>query len=609
MNPEEVKARIEWLCTEIEAHNYRYYALSKPTISDYEFDQLLNELIDLEKKYPQFILPATPTQRVGGYVSKEFPQVQHKYPMLSLGNTYSQEELAEFDQRISKTLTDPYEYVCELKYDGVAISLQYTEGKLVRAVTRGDGVKGDEVTANVKTIRSIPMRLQGSGFPNDFEIRGEIILPHAEFERMNKEREENDELAFANPRNAASGSLKMQKSTDVAKRKLDCYLYSMQSETNIADQHYDSLRKARDWGFRISDYMVRCNNIQNVFEYITYWNVERKNLPFDIDGVVIKINSFKQQEFLGYTAKSPRWAIAYKFKAERVYTKLLSVSFQVGRTGAITPVANLQPVQLAGTVVKRATLHNADQIEKLDLYLNDLVGVEKGGEIIPKIIDVDLNARNKNAERIEWITHCPECNALLVREEGEANHYCPNENGCPPQIKGRIEHFISRRAMNIDSMGEGKTDILFENGFIKNASDLYALKAEQLIGLEKEFPADENGKKRKVSFREKTVENIINGIENSKVIPFPQVLYALGIRYVGETIAKKLAGHFSTIDTLMKATTEELLQVDEIGERIAHSLVSYFQNPENMKQIEFLKAAGLQFSVSKNTDHLLSDRL
>ncbi len=602
--------RIRQLTEEINLHNYRYYSLSDPAISDYDFDMLLEELIKLEKEFPEFALPDSPTKRVGGEITKSFRQVVHKNPMLSLGNTYSEEDLTEFDQRVRKLLPgEDVEYVCELKYDGVAIGLTYENGSLKYAVTRGDGIQGDDVTANVRTIKSIPLRLFGSDFPSEFEIRGEIVMPRSEFERLNEERLEIGDQPFANPRNAASGSLKMQDSSEVSKRSLDCYLYFLIGENLPYESHYENLMKIRDWGFKAPMYIAKCKTIDDIFEFINYWDKARDELSIDIDGIVIKVNSHDQQKRLGFTAKSPRWAISYKFKAKQALTRLISVDFQVGRTGAITPVANLEPVQLAGTVVKRASLHNADIIKKLDVRIGDMVFVEKGGEIIPKIVNVDMAQRDPASTELQFITACPECGSKLARVEGEAAHYCPNESGCPPQIKGKIEHFISRKAMNIDSLGEGKVGILFDNGLVHNLADLYDLKKEDILGLEKEYFLEGQEKTRVVKFREKTVENIIKGIEDSKKVPFERVLYALGIRYVGETIAKKLAFHFNNIEELQKAGFEELKQAEEIGDIIAGSIQRYFNELVNLNTIERLKQKGLQFCMQKSDIELLSDKL
>jgi DNA ligase (NAD+) len=609
MTKEEAKKRIAELTREINEHNYNYYVLSRPVVSDYDFDMLLAELIKLENEFPEFADSNSPTKRVGGEITKDFIQVKHKYPMLSLGNTYSVDEVVAFDERVRKAIGNEFEYVCELKYDGLSIGLTYVEGKLKHAVTRGDGDHGDDVTINVKTIKSIPLQLHGNDFPEEFEIRGEIIMPHKSFERLNKEREEIGEVPFANPRNAASGSLKMQDSREVANRGLDCFLYFLLGENLPFQSHYENLRKAKEWGFRISEYMVKCHDLEGVHEYIRTWETEKENLDFDIDGAVIKVNSLIQQEMLGYTAKSPRWAIAYKFKAERVSTKLLSIDFQVGRTGAVTPVANLQPVQLAGTVVKRATLHNADQIEKLDLHTGDFVFVEKGGEIIPKIISVDESKRiHSTAQKIQYISECPECGSILIRKEGEAIHYCPNETGCPPQIKGKLEHFISRKAMNIDSLGEGKIEILFDKGLVRNAADLYELTVDKLLGIEKEYILDD-GKIRIVKFKDKTVDNILKGIAESKNISFEKVLFSIGIRYVGETVAKKLALHFRNIDALENANYEELVNVEEVGSKIAESILLFFQNEINITLVEKLKNQGLQFEINENSTSYVSDKL
>jgi DNA ligase (NAD+) len=617
MNREEAKKRIEELRKEINEHNYYYYVQSHPLISDYDFDMLMNELIKLEKEYPEFFDPYSPSQRVGGEITKEFKQVKHKYPMLSLNNTYSEDEVKEFDERVRKVIGDDFEYVCELKYDGLSIGLTYVNGILKQAVTRGDGEKGDDVTANVKTIKSIPLKLHGNDFPEEFEIRGEIILPHKSFQRLNKEREEIGEEPFANPRNAASGSMKMQDPKEVAKRGLDGFFYSLLGNTLPSDNHYGNLKAAKNWGFKVFEKNIRkfkSKDIDEVIKYIQSWKITKSfsdevdEYGFDFDGAVIKVNSYKHQEMLGYTAKSPRWAIAYKFKAERVTTKLLSVDFQVGRTGSITPVANLQPVQLAGTVVKRATLHNADQIEKLDLHYDDFVFVEKGGEIIPKIIGVDTSQREQGSLKVEYINICPECKTPLVRKEGEANHYCPNEANCPPQIKGKLEHFISRKAMNIDSLGEGKIEILYDKGLVKNITDLYDLKYESLFGLEKEYQL-EDGKKRVVKFREKSVENILNGIEESKKVPFERVMFALGIRYVGETVAKKLALHYRNIDSIISTSYEDLKNVEEIGEKIAESIVAFFNEKQNIELVEKLKNKGVQMEVNETSASLVSNKL
>ena len=601
MNKEEAKAKIAELSSIIENHNYNYYVLANPTISDYDFDMLLNELIALEQQFPELILPDSPTQRVGGDITKEFQTVKHRYPMLSLSNSYNIEEVKEFISRIKKTIEEEVEFVCELKFDGISISLTYENGLFVKAVTRGDGTQGDDVTANVKTIRTIPLRLKGD-YPDFFEMRGEIIMPHSSFNAINAERDDLGLQPFANPRNAAAGTIKLQDSKEVAKRKLDqyCYFMMMDEDKMIFKNHYESLMTAKEWGFNISNFMARCNNVEDIEDFINYWDKQRKELPFDIDGIVIKVNDFRQREILGFTSKSPRWAIAYKFKAEEARTKLLSVDFQVGRHGTITPVANLEPVQLAGTVVKRATLHNADFIEQLDLHYDDIVCVEKGGEIIPKITAVDLSQRKEYSEKVTFITKCPECGTSLVKADGETAWYCPNTLGCPPQIKGRIEHFISRKAMNIESLGEGKVEVLFDNDLIKDYSDLYDLNYEKLFGIEKTIVVDEiNDITRKVSFKEKTANNIIEAIEKSKSIPFARVLFALGIKYVGETTAKLIAKSMGSIDNIINATVEELTEIEEVGEKIALSIKDFFADERNIHIINRLKNAGLQFEQEK----------
>lgn len=582
----DVKKTIDSLRQELEQHNYNYYVLNKPTISDFEFDKKLKELEKLEQAHPEFFDPNSPTQRVGSDINIAFKQVKHQYPMLSLSNTYSEGEVLDFYERTRRSLNADFELVCELKYDGSSISLIYENGVLVRAITRGDGEKGDDVTANVKTIRSIPLRLHGNNFPEKFEIRGEILMPWNVFDELNKEREAQEEPLFANPRNACAGTLKMQNSAEVAKRKLDGYFYYLLGENLPSDVHSENLEHARSWGFKVSDAVKVCKTPEEVFEFLHRWNVERKNLPVATDGVVIKVNSTIQQRNLGFTAKSPRWAIAYKFQAEQAVTHLNSVSYQVGRTGAVTPVANLDPVQLSGTTVRRASLHNADIIESLDLHIGDRVFVEKGGEIIPKITGVDKDARTLIGEKVNFITNCPECGTGLVRPEGEAAHYCPNENECPPQIKGKIEHFVSRKAMNIDGLGTETVNLLYKNNLLKNIADIYELQISDISGLER--------------LGEKSAQNIINGIEKSKQIPFERVVFALGIRYVGETVAKKLASHFKTIENLENATLEELTSVDEIGERIAESVVRYFADSQNKTLINRLKPHGLQLSVSED---------
>lgn len=607
MTREDAQKRIEKLTTEINDHNHRYYNLSQPVIADYDFDMLLEELISLEKSFPDLKKPDSPTQRVGGDITKEFRQVIHKYPMLSLANTYSEAEIMEFDQRVRKSLTEEFEYVCDLKFDGVAIGLTYINGILTQAITRGDGVQGDDVTANVKTIRSIPLKLYGN-YPDEFEIRGEIFYPHEGFKKLNEERIEIGENPFANPRNAASGTLKMQDSAEVAKRPLECFLYLMYGDQLPHKTHYENLQEAKKWGFSISNNFAICHHTDEIFEFIKDWNEARKTLPYDIDGVVIKVNSLQQQKQLGFTAKSPRWAIAYKFKTERALTELLSIDYQVGRTGSITPVANLRPVLLLGTVIKRASLHNADIIEQLDVRIGDQVYVEKGGEIIPKIVSVNLAKRKANAEKVIYITHCPECGSELYRNEGEANHYCPNYTQCPPQIKGKLEHFISRKAMNIESLGEGKIEILYDNKLVSDISDLYQLKYKDILGLEKVIPAKEGKKERKVSFKEKTARNIINGIKKSLEAPFEKVLFAVGIRFIGETVAKNLAGHFKSIDAIIDADYDTLISVEDIGDKIAKSIIEYFTHEENIELINRLKEKGLNFSTSHETK-LLSNYL
>ena len=598
---DEIENRIEKLRLEIEKHNNLYYVQNNSEISDFEFDHLLKELEQLEQEYPQFKNDNSPTVRIGSNISNVFEQKEHKYPMLSLGNTYSEEELRDFDTRVSKGLGDEaYFYVCELKYDGLSISLIYENKQLAYAVTRGDGVKGDVVTTNVKTIKSIPLVLNHNNVPIEFEIRGEVILSHEKFAKMNAERLTNGEEYFANPRNAASGTLKMLKSTEVAKRGLDCFLYYIPSNEALTGSHFGDLELARSWGFKVPNYSKKCASINEVLDFITYWNTERHNLPFDIDGIVIKVDSLEQQQKLGFTAKSPRWAISYKFKAEQVSTQLLSVSYQVGRTGAITPVANLKPIQLAGTIVKRASLHNADQIALLDLHLHDIVLVEKGGEIIPKIVGIQKTQRALFTEPIKYISHCPECNTLLTRVDGEAKHFCPNEKACPPQIKGKIEHFISRKAMNIDSLGEGKIELLFDKQLVNNIADLYELTYEKLFGLEKEIVSSETEKVKKISFQAKTVENILKGIDTSKQIPFERVLFALGIRNIGEVAAKTLAKSFHTIDTLMAASIEQLTSIHEIGEIMAKSVLQFFADIDNIQIIERLKHSGLQMKIDES---------
>ncbi|MBL0049564.1 MAG: NAD-dependent DNA ligase LigA [Bacteroidetes bacterium] len=594
MNEEEARVRIAELSKQIEAHNYNYYIQSSPTISDYDFDMLLEELIKLEKQFPELLRDDSPSQRVGGTITKEFKTVQHKYPMLSLGNTYSAEEINDFDGRIRKVITEEFEYVCELKYDGVAIGLTYKNGKLILAVTRGDGVQGDDVTANVRTIKSIPLTLHGLDIPEEFEVRGEIFMPRKSFDEINKEREEIDEAPLANPRNAASGTLKMQDSSVVAKRNLDCYLYFVYGENLPFQTHYESLEALKKWRFKVSPHTRLCKNSAEIADFIAYWNTERNNLGFDIDGIVLKVNNYRQQQILGFTSKTPRWAISYKFKAEQVSTKLLSIVYQVGRTGAITPVANLQPVPLAGTLVKRASLHNADIIEKLDIRVGDTVFVEKGGEIIPKIIGVDLTKREADSVPTHYAENCPECGTVLIRKEGEANHYCPNELGCPPQIKGKIEHFVSRKAMNIDSIGAETIEQLFNANLLHTIADIYDLREEQLLPLER--------------MAQKSVTNLLEGIEQSKKIPFERVLFAIGIRHVGETMAKKIAYNFKSLDNLLTGL-DQLEQVDEIGPRIAESVKAYFADERNMLIVNRLRSQGLNFELSQEMALNFTDKL
>lgn len=590
-----IKERIEELRAELHRHNYNYYVLNAPEISDKQFDDMMRELQDLEKEHPEYQDENSPTMRVGSDINKNFTQVAHKYPMLSLGNTYSESEVAEFYERVKKALNEDFEICCELKYDGTSISLTYEDGKLIRAVTRGDGEKGDDVTDNVKTIRCIPLVLHGN-YPPSFEIRGEILMPWVVFEELNREKEAREEPLFANPRNAASGTLKLQNSAIVASRKLDSYLYYLLGENLPCDGHYENLQTAAQWGFKISEHMKKAHTLQEVMDYINYWDTERKNLPVATDGIVLKVNNLRQQKNLGYTAKSPRWAIAYKFQAERALTRLNKVTYQVGRTGAITPVANLDPVQLSGTIVKRASLHNADIIEGLDLHIGDMVYVEKGGEIIPKITGVDKEARTMLiGEKVKFITRCPECGSQLIRYEGEAAHYCPNETACPPQIKGKIEHFISRRAMNIDGLGPETVDMFYRKGLIANAADLYTLTADDIKDLER--------------MGEKSADNIIKGIASSKEVPFERVLFALGIRFVGETVAKKIAKSFANIEELEQADMATLTNIDEIGEKIAQSIVSYFANASNRQLVERLKEAGLQFSRSEEDLSGYTDKL
>lgn len=591
----DIKQNIQLRREELNQHNYKYYVLDKPDITDYEFDIKLKELQDLEHKHPEFFDENSPTQRVGGAITKSFKTVAHDHRMYSLDNSYSKEDLIEWEKRVQKVLGEvPLAYTCELKYDGASISITYENGKLVRAVTRGDGFQGDDVTNNIKTIRSIPLQLNGN-YPAKFDVRGEIILPFAGFEKMNQELIEIGETPYSNPRNTASGSLKLKESAEVAKRPLDCLLYFLIGNELPFSTQYDGLESARSWGFKVPKEATLANNLDEVFEFIAYWDIHRHELPYETDGVVVKVNSFQYQDELGYTAKSPRWAMAYKFKSEQVSTKLNSISYQVGRTGAITPVANLEPVQLAGTIVKRASLHNADQIEKLDIRVGDTVFVEKGGEIIPKIIAVDLSQRSDKTNPTLYITHCPECSTELVRGEGEANHYCPNFYGCPPQIIGRIQHFISRKAMDIEGLGGETVALLFNNGLVHNYADLYELTVEQILPLER--------------MAQKSAENLIKGVAESKNIPFERVLYALGIRFVGETVAKKLAKHYRTIEALRQATLIDLVLVDEIGDRIAQSVIDFFENQENNSIIARLELYGIQFAIIEKVNPNATDKL
>ena len=592
----EIKEKIEHLRQELNEHNYNYYVLNAPVISDREFDRMMEELQQLEKEYPQYSDPNSPTQRVGNDINKAFTQVKHKYPMLSLGNTYTIDEVASFYDRVRSGLNEDFRIVGELKYDGTSISLTYRHGKLLRAVTRGDGVQGDDVTENVKTIRSIPLQLRGTGYPDEFEIRGEILMPWTVFEQLNAEREREEETLFANPRNAASGTLKLQNSAIVASRNLDAYLYYLLGEDLPSDDHYENLQIARSWGFKISDAMQVCHSLEEMKAFIDYWDVNRKNLPVATDGIVFKVASLRQQKNLGYTAKSPRWAMAYKFQAEQALTRLNSVSYQVGRTGTVTPVANLDPVQLSGTVVKRASLHNDDIIQSLDLHIGDMVFVEKGGEIIPKITGVDFDARGLLiGEKVTFIKQCPECGTPLVRYEGEAAHYCPNEMGCPPQIKGRIEHYISRRAMDIDGLGPETIDLFYRLGMVRTVADLYSLNESEIASLER--------------LGEKSARNIIEAVDRSLQVPFERVLFALGIRFVGETVAKKLANSFVSIEALEAATLDDLVDVDEIGPRIAQSVRAFFENEQNRNLIKRLKDAGVQMRISEDRLSGFTDKL
>lgn len=604
----DIKNKIDKLTSELKEHNYRYYILAEPIISDRDFDRLLKELEQLEKQYPEFAHADSPVKVVGGAITKNFINKKHSRPMLSLANTYTEQELKEFDERVKKLSGTSIEYVCELKFDGFAIGLTYKNGKLVQALTRGDGVSGDDVTENVKTIRTISQKLHGN-FPPEFEIRGEIFMHRKAFDRMNEERVKNGEMAFANPRNSAAGTIKMQESSEVAKRPLDCFLYHFLGDEKLFETHFDSLQAAKSWGLKVNDATKICNSIDEVLKYIKYWDKERKKLTFETDGVVIKVNNLQLQHEIGFTAKNPRWAIAYKFETERAETKLLSVDFQVGRTGAITPVANLEPVLILGTTVKRASLHNQDIIEQLDVRIGDTVFVEKGGEIIPKIVGVDFNKRPANTQKLLFPHYCPECNTKLVRYEGEAAHYCPNEDNCPPQIKGKMVHFVARKAMDIDSMGEETIDLLWEKGLLNSIADFYNLKYEDMIGLAKISEDEEAGTKKNIRLLDKSVKNILTGIEASKNTPFERVLFGLGIRFVGETVAKKLAKHFKTIDAISTAAFEEFTAVDEIGDRIAESIIHWFDNHQHIEIIEKLKKAGLHLTIDESTQLKIDNKL
>ena len=594
---QQAKQQIDTLTAELRQHTYNYYVLAQPTISDYDFDKKLEHLAELEKQFPEFLEPDSPTQLIGGEITKEFKTVRHRWPMLSLGNTYNEQELLDFDQRIKKAIGDNFQYVCELKFDGLSMSITYEHGKLVRAVTRGNGVEGDEVTTNVKTIHSIPKKLGEGDYPDMFEIRGEVFMHRKAFERLNDDRIEAGEVPYANPRNFASGTMKLQDSGEVAKRPLDCFLYFLYTEKVLFKTHWESLQAAKSWGFHVSEHSKLCGSISEVLDFINYWEERRFDLSFDIDGIVIKVNNYNQQEELGFTAKVPRWAIAYKYKAEQVETVLESVVYNVGRTGAVTPVANLKPVQLAGTTVKRATLHNANQILLLDLHEGDSVYVEKGGEIIPKIISVNPAKRKADAPAIEYVTHCPACGTLLERKEGEAAFYCPNDEGCPPQIVSKMQHYVGRRAMNIDGLGDETIETMYQRGFLKHISDIYDLHLHY------------DDLKTMDRFGEKSIRNMLDGIEKSKQMPFEKVLFGLGIRYIGETVAKKLVAYFKTIDRLMAASLEELVAVDEIGERIAQSLVEYFEDEKHREEIAKLQSQGLQFVSEEKEVVLASDKL
>lgn len=597
MPTSDIKKYMDMLVEELNQHNYKYYVLAHPTISDFEFDQKLAELVKFEKQYPALQSPDSPTQKIGGDITKEFQVIKHKWPMLSLGNTYNEQDLRDFDERIRKSIGSDFDYVCELKFDGLSISLTYEHGQLIRAVTRGDGTQGDEVTANVKTIRSIPKHLKGAGYPDHFEIRGEVFMHRPAFERLNNERIENGDVPYANPRNFASGTLKMQDSAEVSRRPLDCFLYFLYTDKSLYDTHWESLQAVKNWGFYTCEHNKLCKTMDDVLTFIHTWQQKRFDLSYDIDGIVIKVNRYAQQQELGFTAKSPRWAIAYKYKPQEVETILERVTYQVGRTGAVTPVANLKPVSLAGTIVKRATLHNANEIDRLDLHEGDTVLVEKGGEIIPKIIAINVAKRKTGASKINYPKTCPECGTHLVREEGEVAYYCPNEEGCSPQIVGRIQHFIGRKAMNIDGLGNETIESFYKNGLIKGITDLYTLheKSDALKQLDR--------------FGDRSIDKLLAGIEKSKQMPFEKLLFGLGIRYVGETVAKKLAIYFKNIDKLMKANFEELILVDEIGGRIAESVIQYFEEPQNLQQIAELRQYGLQFEVEERFVSLESTKL
>ena len=593
----EIKEQMDALVKELSQHNYNYYVLAQPTLSDYDFDKKLAELAALEIQHPDFQNPDSPTQKVGGEITKEFKTVKHKWPMLSLGNTYNEQDLKDFDERIKKAIGENFEYVCELKFDGLSISLRYENGRLAQAVTRGDGTQGDEVTTNAKTIHTVPKRLKGEGYPEEFEIRGEVFMHRPAFERLNAERIENEEVPYANPRNFASGTLKMQDSGEVAKRPLDCFLYFLYTDKRLYHSHWESLNSVKEWGFQTCEHNKLCKNLEEVYAFIHYWQEQRFNLSYDIDGIVIKVNSYAQQQELGFTAKSPRWAISYKYKAQEVETVLERVTYQVGRTGAVTPVANLKPVLLAGTVVKRATLHNANEIIRLDLHVGDTVLVEKGGEIIPKIISVNTLKRSEDARKVVYPEKCPECKSDLVRKDGEVAFYCPNDEGCPPQIVGKMQHFITRKAMNIDGLGNETIETFFRNGLVEHISDLYIL--HEKVDL----------LKRMDRFGEKSITNMLAGIEKSKQMPFEKVLFGLGIRYVGETVARKIVAHFKNIDSIINAGYDELTAVDEIGGRIAESLLEYFKEPKHLEQIDKLRLHGLQFEAQLKVIKLASSKL